>query len=90
MLQKLLETKRDKLLEQMEEAIHLKKDIDRRGQNILNILKKSLTCEEFEDFDYFINMKAKLIIDSREIAEKMKLGEDQLIALTDTLIQSEC
>lgn len=85
-----MEAKRDKLIEQMEEAKHLKKDIDRRGINVFRILKKSLTCEEFEDFEYFVNMKAKLIIDSREISEKIKLGEEQLVALTETLVQSEC
>lgn len=74
----------------MEEAKHLKNDIDRRGLNILKILKISLSSEELEDFEYFINMKAKLIIDSREISDKIKLGEEQLVALTETLVQSEC
>lgn len=85
-----METKRDRLLEQLEEAKHLKEDIDRRGSNLSKILEKSLTIEEFADYDYFINMKAKLIVDSREIADKIKLGEEQLNALKDTLVHSEC
>lgn len=87
---KILEAKRDRLLEQLDEAKQLKDDIDRRGAIISKILEKSLTIEEYADYDYFINMKAKLIVDSREIAEKIKLGEEQLVALKDTLVQSEC
>lgn len=85
-----METKRDRLLEQLEEAKHLKEDIDRRGANLSKILHKSLTADEFGDYDYFINTKAKLIVDSREIADKIKLGEEQLNALKDTLVHSEC
>lgn len=88
--QKILETKRDKLLEQLDEAKQLKEDIDRRGANLSKILMKALTPDEFSDYDYFINMKAKLIVDSREIADKIKLGEEQLNALRDTLVHSEC
>ncbi|CAG9803939.1 unnamed protein product [Chironomus riparius] len=87
---KILENKRDRLLEQLDEAKSLKEDIDRRGTNLSKILEKSLTQDEYADYDYFINMKAKLIVDSREIADKIKLGEEQLNALKDTLVHSEC
>lgn len=85
-----MEAKRDRLLEQLDEAKHLKEDIDRRGSIIASILENALTTEEYADYDYFINMKAKLIVDSREIADKIKLGEEQLNSLKDTLVQSEC
>jgi protein Shroom len=85
-----LESKRDRLLEQLDEAKSLKEDIDRRGMNLSKILEKSLTQDEYADYDYFINMKAKFIVDSREIADKIKLGEEQLNALKDTLVHSEC
>lgn len=85
-----METKRDRLLEQLDEAKQLKEDIDRRGTNLSKILQKSLTVDEYSDYDYFINMKAKLIVDSREIADKIKLGEEQLNSLKDTLVHSEC
>lgn len=85
-----METKRDRLLEQLDEAKSLKDDIDRRGANISKILMKTLSHEEYADFDYFINMKAKLIVDSREVADKIKLGEEQLTSLKDTLVHSEC
>lgn len=77
-------------MEQLDEAKLLKNDIDRRGANLAQLLEKSLTPDEFADYDYFINMKAKLIVDSHEITEKIKLGEEQMNALKDTLVQSEC
>lgn len=80
-----MESKRDKLQEQLEEAKKLKENIDKRSVNVSNILYKYLNPEEYSDYDHFINMKAKLIMDSREIADKIKLGEEQLVALRETL-----
>nr|CAD7194644.1 unnamed protein product [Timema douglasi] len=82
---KILEGKRDKLREQLEEAKKLKENIDRRSVSVSNILYKYFTEEEYTDYDHFINMKAKLIMDSREIVDKIKLGEEQLLALKETL-----
>ncbi|XP_018335452.1 protein Shroom [Agrilus planipennis] len=82
---KTLESKRDKLQEQLEEAKKLKECIDKRSINVSNILYKYLNSEEYADYDHFINMKAKLIMDAREIADKIKLGEEQLTALKETL-----
>lgn len=88
--QKILEVKKDRLLEQLEEAKRLKDDIDRRGLLVSKFLTNNLTQEEYADYDYFINMKAKLIVDSKEIADKIKLGEEQLSSLKETLVHSEC
>nr|CAD7585695.1 unnamed protein product [Timema genevievae] len=82
---KILEGKRDKLREQLEEAKKLKENIDKRSVSVSNILYKYFNEEEYTDYDHFINMKAKLIMDSREIADKIKLGEEQLSALKETL-----
>jgi protein Shroom len=86
---KILESKRDKLREQLEEAKKLKENIDRRSVCVSNILYKYFNAEEYADYDHFINMKAKLIMDSREIADKIKLGEEQLAALKETLSASD-
>ncbi|KAF5278961.1 hypothetical protein FQA39_LY05639 [Lamprigera yunnana] len=83
--QRILEAKKDKLKDQLEEAKKLKESIDRRSVSVSNILCKYMNSEEFADYDHFINMKAKLIMDSREIADKIKLGEEQLSALKETL-----
>lgn len=88
-LQSILIGKRDKLLEQLEEAKKLKESIDKRSVSVSNILCKYLSTEEYADYDHFINMKAKLIMDTKEIAEKIKLGEEQLVALKETLIVTD-
>lgn len=49
------------------------------------ILEKYLSEDEYADYRHFIQMKAKLIVDSREIADKISLGEEQLAALKETL-----
>lgn len=85
---KTLESKRDKLRAQLEEAKELKANIDRRSSSVSAMLYRYLTAEEYADYDHFINMKAKLLIDSREIADKIQLGEEQLAALKETMIES--
>ncbi|XP_055839740.1 protein Shroom [Episyrphus balteatus] len=87
---KILILKRDRLVEQLEEAKRLKEDIDRRGSSVAGVLEKNLTSDEFADYDYFINMKAKLIADSRDIADKIAFSKEHLNALNDALIQSDC
>ncbi|KAL5285823.1 SHROOM2 family protein [Megaselia abdita] len=87
---RLLEMKRCRLLEQLEEAKRLKEDIDRRGAIICKNLEEHLSSEEYGDFEYYLNMKAKLIVDSRNIADKVVLTEEQLTALKETFIQSDC
>lgn len=49
------------------------------------MLKNYLKEEEFQDYDHFIRMKAKLIMDSREILDKISLGEEQMNALKETM-----
>ncbi|XP_026840858.1 protein Shroom isoform X2 [Drosophila persimilis] len=85
-----LESKRTRLYEQLEEAQRLKSDIDRRGTSIAGLLGKHLSADLCADYDYFINMKVKLIADARDLADRIKGGEEQLGALTDALVQSDC
>lgn len=80
-----MESKRDKLLDQLEEAKILKINIDKRSANVSAILSKYLTDDEFADYQHFINMKTKLIMDSRELQDKVKLGEEQLSALKEAI-----
>ncbi|CAG7717463.1 unnamed protein product [Allacma fusca] len=85
---KILESKRDKLKEQLDEAKILKENIDRRSAQVSGFLQKYLTVEEYADYHHFVKMKAKLIIDSREIDDKIKLGDEQMMALQETLSSS--
>ncbi|XP_012279440.1 protein Shroom [Orussus abietinus] len=82
---KILESKRDKLMDQLEEAKILKSNIDKRSVNVSAILAKYLDDDEYADYQHFINMKAKLIMDGREIQDKVKLGEEQLAALKEAI-----
>ncbi|VVC41283.1 Hypothetical protein CINCED_3A001108 [Cinara cedri] len=82
---KALEEKKSKLTCQLEEAKELKDNIDRRGDFVSTILYRYLTADEYSDYDHFIAMKAKLLIDAREITDKIQLGEEQLRALKETL-----
>ncbi|XP_043192642.1 serine/arginine repetitive matrix protein 2-like isoform X2 [Amphibalanus amphitrite] len=79
-----LTSKRDKLSEQLEEARKLKLNIDRRSQQVNVFLQHYLSSDEYADYQHFIQMKAKLIMDSREIDDKLRLGEEQLAALSQT------
>ncbi|XP_032570505.1 protein Shroom isoform X4 [Drosophila sechellia] len=85
-----LESKRDLLYEQLEEAQRLKSDIERRGVSIAGLLGKNLSADMCADYDYFINMKAKLIADARDLAVRIKGSEEQLSSLSDALVQSDC
>lgn len=83
--QKCLEGKRKKLAEQLDEAKRLKENIDRRSATVSSFLHQYLNEEQYADYDHFVKMKAKLIMDSREISDKIKLGEEQIKALRDSL-----
>ncbi|KAK2713620.1 hypothetical protein QYM36_009481 [Artemia franciscana] len=83
-----LESKRDKLIEQIEEAQVLKLGIEKRSRNVSTLLQKYFTRGEYADYEHFVTMKAKLAVDAREIKEKMKLGEEQLLALKETLSEN--
>ena len=84
-LQKLLERKREKLSDQLDEAKRLKESIDRRSAVVSSFLREYLDEEQYADYSHFVGMKAKLIMDAREIGEKIKLGEEQVKALQESL-----
>jgi len=77
--------KRDKLEAQLAEAKQLKASIDQRSVSVSSLLSGCLSSNDFADYQHFINMKAKLIVDARELADKISLGEEQLSALKETL-----
>ncbi|KAG8186957.1 hypothetical protein JTE90_028253 [Oedothorax gibbosus] len=79
---KALEAKRDKLKDQHEDACRLKESIDRRSNQVSTFLHKYLSDVEYTDYDHFINMKTKLIVDIRDTDEKINLAVEQLAALS--------
>jgi protein Shroom len=69
----------------LDEAKSLKESIDRRSATVSAFLRLYLSDDQFADYGHFVKMKAKLIMDQREITDKIKLGEEQLRALRDSM-----
>lgn len=76
--------KRARLKEQLDEAKTLKENIDRRALQVEKCLLQYLDEAEFADYDHFIKMKAKLVMDAREVEDKVKLGKEQMDALRNS------
>ena len=74
-------TKRTKLLDQLEEAKVLKKRIDRRGEGVGKGLGEKLGEEKRTEYLMFLRTKERLVIERREVEEKLRLSRDQLRAL---------
>ncbi|XP_067404627.1 protein Shroom4 isoform X2 [Emydura macquarii macquarii] len=81
----LLEKKRQ-LTEQLEDAKELKAHVDRREQAVYDAVSRCLLAEQLQDYQHFVKMKSALIIEQRELEEKMKLGEEQLRCLRESLL----
>ncbi|XP_044887450.1 protein Shroom4 isoform X5 [Mauremys mutica] len=81
----LLEKKRQ-LTEQLEDAKDLKEHVDRRERAVFGTISHSLPAEQLQDYQHFVKMKSALIIEQRELEEKIKLGEEQLRCLRESLL----
>ncbi|XP_074848834.1 protein Shroom2 isoform X2 [Carettochelys insculpta] len=73
------------LTQQHEDAKELKENLDRRERIVFDILANYLSDESLADYEHFVKMKSALIIEQRELEDKIKLGEEQLKCLTDSL-----
>ncbi|NXG14541.1 SHRM2 protein, partial [Grallaria varia] len=73
------------LTQQHEDAKELKENLDRRERVVLDILANYMSEENLADYEHFVKMKSALIIEQRELEDKIKLGEEQLKCLTDSL-----
>uniref|UniRef100_H3B3Z1 Shroom family member 2 n=1 Tax=Latimeria chalumnae TaxID=7897 RepID=H3B3Z1_LATCH len=79
-------TDKQKLLtRQHEDAKELKENLDRRERVVFDILANYLSEDNLADYEHFVKMKSALIIEQRELEDKIKLGEEQLKCLTDSL-----
>ena len=84
-LQKLLEGKRNKLAEQLDEAKRLKENIDRRSATVSSYLERYVGQDTINMYNTFVKTKSRLILEIREIDEKVKLGDEQMLALKDSI-----
>lgn len=77
--------KRKLLIRQHEDAKELKENLDRRERVVYDILASYLQEETLTDYEHFVKMKSALIIEQRKLEDKIKLGEEQLKCLLDSL-----
>ncbi|KAG1950158.1 protein Shroom2 isoform X2 [Pimephales promelas] len=80
-----LTEKRKLLIRQHEDAKELKENLDRRERLVYEILASYLSEERMQDYRHFVKMKSALIIEQRKLEDKIKLGEEQLKCLKDSL-----
>ncbi|XP_051985997.1 protein Shroom2-like isoform X1 [Xyrauchen texanus] len=80
-----LTEKRKLLICQHEDAKELKENLDRRERVVYEILASYLPEESMADYEHFVKMKSALIIEQRKLEDKIKLGEEQLNCLMDSL-----
>ncbi|XP_030627932.1 protein Shroom2 [Chanos chanos] len=80
-----LTEKRKLLIRQHEDAKELKENLDRREHVVYHILASYLSSERLADYEHFVKMKSALIIEQRKLEDKIKLGEEQLKCLRDSL-----
>ncbi|RVE74159.1 hypothetical protein OJAV_G00038460 [Oryzias javanicus] len=77
--------KRKLLIRQHEDAKELKENLDRRERVVYDILANYLEDDSLTDYEHFVKMKSALIIEQRKLEDKIKLGEEQLKCLIDSL-----
>ncbi|CAM2112633.1 unnamed protein product [Caretta caretta] len=80
-----LNEKRKLLAGQHEDARELKENLDRRERVVLDILGNYLSEEQLQEYQHFVKMKSTLLIEQRELDDKIKLGQEQLKCLTESL-----
>ncbi|XP_073810343.1 protein Shroom2 isoform X4 [Danio rerio] len=80
-----LTEKRKLLIRQHEDAKELKENLDRRERVVYDILASYLPEESMADYEHFVKMKSALIIEQRKLEDKIKLGDEQLKCLMDSL-----
>ncbi len=85
LLQRTLVEKRKLLIQQHEDAKELKENLDRRERVVYEILGNYLQENSLTDYEHFVKMKSALIIEQRKLEDKIKLGEEQLKCLMDSL-----
>ncbi|ELW70499.1 Protein Shroom3 [Tupaia chinensis] len=80
-----LNEKRKVLAGQHEDARELKENLDRRERVVLDILANYLSDEQLQDYQHFVKMKSTLLIEQRKLDDKIKLGQEQVKCLLESL-----
>ncbi|XP_067379517.1 protein Shroom4 isoform X4 [Channa argus] len=80
-----LQEKKHQLMRQLSEAQDLKDHVDRREQAVSRVLARCLSPEQHRDYSHFVKMKAALLVEQRQLEDKIRLGEEQLRGLRESL-----
>ncbi|XP_053931850.1 protein Shroom4 [Cuculus canorus] len=83
-----LREKQQLLAAQLEDAKELKEHVGRREEVVGAMVARYLPAEHLQDYQHFIKMKSALITEQRELDEKIKLGQEQLRCLRESLGQA--
>ncbi|XP_070616195.1 protein Shroom4 isoform X2 [Erythrolamprus reginae] len=82
----LLEKKRQ-LTTQLQDAKELQEHVARREQLVFANVSRCVSPEQLQDYQHFVRMKSTLAIQQRQLDDKIKLGEEQLRCLWESLPQ---
>ncbi|KAM4662668.1 protein Shroom4 isoform 2-T2 [Discoglossus pictus] len=82
--QSLLEKKKQ-LSNQLEDAKELRAHVTRREQMVLETVSRYLSEEQLQDYHHYVKMTSALIMEQRELEDKIRLGEEQLRCLRESL-----
>ncbi|KAM8987519.1 protein Shroom4 isoform 2-T2 [Ara ararauna] len=82
-----LREKQRLLVAQLEDAKELKEHVGRREEAVGAMVARYLPAEHLQDYQHFVKMKSALIAEQRELEEKIKLGQEQLRCLRESLDQ---
>ena len=80
-IQESLKNKRDKLLEQLNEAKFLWSSIERRGGVVTGMLDQYFTQAEHDQFSTFMKTKSTLLLQNKMLAERISSTQYQLDAV---------
>lgn len=70
---------------QLEDAKELQDHVSRRERLVFTSVSRCLPAEQLQDYQHFVRMKSALIIQQRQLEDKIKLGEEQLRCLRESL-----
>ncbi|XP_068104152.1 protein Shroom4 isoform X2 [Hyperolius riggenbachi] len=77
--------KKKQLTDQLVEAQELKAHVTHREQMVLESVSKYLNEEQLQDYQHYVKMTSALIVEQRELEDKIRLGEEQLRCLRESL-----
>ncbi|KAI1902609.1 hypothetical protein AGOR_G00017690 [Albula goreensis] len=77
--------KKKQLLGQLTEAQELKEHVDGRQRALCRVLGRCLTPEQLHDYSHFLRMKAALLVEQRQLEDRIRLCEEQHQALRESM-----